>query len=102
LTDFDSNLTVYNMDGCAYDDVHNFRANGEKIHKKKWIEARRKKETAKMAVRGPTAGNRQSRAGTGKVNGMMGGSCGTSRHAGLASIGRGTGITTRQEFVLPV
>ena len=52
--------------------------------------------TAKMADGGPTAGNRQSGAGTGTVNGMMGGSCGTSRHAGLASIGRGTGITIRK------
>ena len=52
------------------------------------------RETAKMADGGrrPGSGRRKPGVGTGKVNGMTGGSCGTSRQARLASIGRGTGI----------
>ncbi|MCX5677295.1 MAG: hypothetical protein NTX87_20105 [Planctomycetota bacterium] len=34
MIDFDPNLMVCDMDGWPYDDVHNFRANGEEIHKK--------------------------------------------------------------------
>jgi hypothetical protein len=53
LTDFDTNLMVYNMDGCAYTDVHNFRANGEEIHKKSACGAKARGESA----RGGQAGN---------------------------------------------
>jgi hypothetical protein len=71
LIDFDPNFTVCNMDDCACNDVHNFRANGGEIHQKVLRhEGTGREGTAKTADGGrrPEIGIRGPETGKGRFS----------------------------------